>query len=71
MVASDFVICILVVQCFSVIYKRFNTGEGEIVLCVGCQQLPFPGTLLVVTWYRYILIRHLFCIVFEEKKGVE
>ena len=33
-------------------YKRFNTGNGEILPCVGCCQLPFLVTLLVVTLYK-------------------
>ena len=28
-------------------YKRFNTGNGEILSCVGWYQLPFLVTLLV------------------------
>ena len=31
--------------------NRFNTGNGEILPCVGCYQLPFWVTFLVVTWY--------------------
>ena len=30
-------------------YKRFNTGKGEIQPCVGCDQLPFWVTLLILT----------------------
>ena len=30
-------------------YERFNTGNGEILPCVGCYQLPFRLTLLVIT----------------------
>ena len=32
-------------------YKRFTTGNGENLPCVGCYQLPFRVTLLVVTRY--------------------
>ena len=30
-------------------YKRFSTGNGEILPCVGSDQLPFRVKLLVVT----------------------
>ena len=40
-------------------YKRFNTGNGEILPCVGCNQLPFRVTLLVVTRYFCLSIESL------------
>ena len=30
-------------------YKRFNTGNGDVLPCVGCNQLPFRVTVLIVT----------------------
>ena len=35
-------------------YKRFNTGKGEILPCVGCNQLPFRVTLSVVTMHTFL-----------------
>ena len=39
----------------------FNTGNGEILPCVGCYQLPFWVTLLVVTRYVETDIKN--CII--------
>ena len=42
-------------------YKRFTTGNGENLPCVGCYQLPFLVTLLVVA--RFTILIH-----FEKSK---
>ena len=39
--------------CITSYYKRFNTGKGEILPGVGCNQLPFRLTLFVVTMHTF------------------
>ena len=41
-------------------YKKFHTGNGEILPSVGCNQLPFWVTLLVVTQYYSHILNFLF-----------
>ena len=43
-------------------YKRFNTGKGEILPCVGCNLLPFRLTLVT----RYIRITLYFTVTIDK-----
>ena len=54
---SHILSAILCPQAVQSYYKRFNTGKGEIQPCIGCDQLPFQATLLVVTRYELLADR--------------
>ena len=45
-------------------YKRLNTGKGDLLPCVGCYQLPFRVTLLVVTLYFSVFCKLINFVLF-------